>query len=149
MPARAPQIIIDTSVIVSALRSRKGASSAVLIALDRRAVQAHLSLPLFMQYCELVGRQAEEFAYSPEEVVEVIEAVCERSTFHDIHFLWRNFLDDPGDEMVLDLAVAARAEFVVTHNVRHFRGVRRFGIEVMTPVQLLRRLEVMNEHDPR
>jgi predicted nucleic acid-binding protein len=47
-------------------------------------------------------------------------------------------LPDPGDEFLLELAVAGRADAIVTHNVRHFAGVERFGIQVMTPREFLK-----------
>jgi len=40
----------------------------------------------------------------------------------DIHYLWRPFLPDPDDDMVLELAFAANCDFIVTHNTGDFRG---------------------------
>lgn len=59
----------------------------------------------------------------------------------DIHFRLRPVLRDPGDEFILELAVAGRADAIITHNVRHFVGVERFGIRVMTPREFLRTIE--------
>jgi predicted nucleic acid-binding protein len=59
----------------------------------------------------------------------------------DIHFRLRPVLPDPGDEFLLELAVAGRADGIVTHNVRHFVGVERFGIRVMTPREFLKTME--------
>ena len=55
----------------------------------------------------------------------------------DVHFRLRPALPDPGDEFLLELAVAGRADAIVTHNVRHFVGAERFGIPVMTPREFL------------
>jgi predicted nucleic acid-binding protein len=57
-----------------------------------------------------------------------------------VFYLWRPFLRDPKDDMVLELAVAAGARFVVTHNKRHFDGTGRFGIEAVSPSELLKKL---------
>ena len=35
-----------------------------------------------------------------------------------IFFLWRPFLKDPKDDMVLELAVEAEVEYIVTHNLK-------------------------------
>ena len=50
-------------------------------------------------------------------------------------------MHDPRDEFVLELAVAAGCQAIVTHNTRDFAGTDRFGVEVLTPGQFLRRLE--------
>lgn len=55
-----------------------------------------------------------------------------------IHFLWRPFLHDPGDDMLLELAVAGRATHIVTSNLRHFAGMEQaFAIQAVTPAQFL------------
>ena len=67
-----------------------------------------------------------------------IPGFAARSELRLIHFLWRPFLPDPADDMVLELAVAARATHIVTFNVRHFVDVERvFGIRPVTPGQFL------------
>ncbi len=56
----------------------------------------------------------------------------------DIHFLWPSFSPDPKDDMVLELAVAAGATHIVTHNTRHFPEADSFGIQVLAPRAFLR-----------
>jgi predicted nucleic acid-binding protein len=58
-----------------------------------------------------------------------------------IYFLWRPYLRDPKDDHVLELAVAASADAVVTYNKRDFKGIERFGIAVFNPYEYLVRLE--------
>ena len=72
----------------------------------------------------------------------VLDYLCLGGERREIYFLWRPFLRDPGDEMVLEVAVGARVATIVTHNVRDFAGVQeRFGIRVATPGEVLRELE--------
>ena len=59
---------------------------------------------------------------------------------HAISFRWRPFLNDPDDDFILELAVSANARYIVTHNLRNFAGVESFGIEGITPAQMLIRL---------
>jgi hypothetical protein len=55
----------------------------------------------------------------------------------EIFYLWRPFLADPSDDMILELAFAADCQYIVTHNVRHFAGCERFGVEAITPGDFL------------
>ena len=50
-----------------------------------------------------------------------------------VFYLWRPGLRDPGDDMVLETAVAARVDCIVTHNIKDFTGADRFGVRVVTP----------------
>ncbi|MQA92283.1 MAG: hypothetical protein GEU90_18990 [Gemmatimonas sp.] len=68
----------------------------------------------------------------------VLDYLCQVSDLKEVFFLWRPFLSDPGDEMVLEIAVGGRAEVIVTHNLRDFAGVEdRFGIRVLSPAAFL------------
>lgn len=74
-------------------------------------------------------------------VDDVLDFVCSVAYHQAIFFLWRPALRDPGDDMVLELAVAAGADFVVTFNTRDFAGSERFGLRVVRPGELLRLLD--------
>jgi len=56
---------------------------------------------------------------------------------HKIHYLWRPFLPDPKDDMVLEIAVAGQCEYIVTYNEKDFRGAAQFGVKVVTPQAFL------------
>jgi len=56
---------------------------------------------------------------------------------HKIYFLWRPTLSDVGDELVLELAVAARCEYIVTHNISDFKNLDKFDIQAITPKEFL------------
>jgi predicted nucleic acid-binding protein len=64
---------------------------------------------------------------TPVEVDELLDIICLLGVKHEVRYLWRPLLRDPGDEFILELAVAARADAVVTHNVRDFSGAEKFG----------------------
>jgi PIN domain len=71
--------------------------------------------------------------------------ICLAGKRQPIFFRWRPTLPDPADDMVLELAVAANCDAIVTHNRRHFRGVGRFGIRVLSPAKFLVELGDRNE----
>ncbi len=132
--------VVDTNVIVAALRSRRGASFAIVQGLGK-AWTPLISVPLILEY-EAAGKREAQRLGIPESTVEaIIRAFCFVGRETDVHFLLRPFLADPGDEFLLELAVAGRAAALVTHNLRHFAGVERFGIQVLTPREFLRIIE--------
>ena len=55
----------------------------------------------------------------------------------DVHFLWRPFLRDPDDDMVLECAVASGSQFIVTHNVKDFKRSPELKVKAVTPAEFL------------
>jgi predicted nucleic acid-binding protein len=66
---------------------------------------------------------------------------------HAISFRWRPMLSDPDDDFILELAVAADAGYIVTYNLRNFAGVERFGLEAITPAQMLLKLQEVKRYE--
>lgn len=133
-------IVLDTNVVVSALRSRRGASFAIL----RRIGEAWtplISVPLILEYEAVGTREAGLLKIPTQRVEAIVRAFCFYGRETPIYFRLRPYLPDPGDELLLELAVAGRADAIVTHNVRHLAGAERFGVEVVTPREFLRRIE--------
>jgi predicted nucleic acid-binding protein len=95
-----------------------------------------------LEYEASLLRHAEQLGLSEAEVTALVDYLCSVGVAQQIHFLWRPALHDPRDEFVLELAVAAGCQAIVTHNTRDFAGADRFGVEVLTPGKFLRRLEV-------
>jgi predicted nucleic acid-binding protein len=126
--------------LVSALRSRRGASFAMIREIGQKWAPL-ISVPLILEY-EAVGKRQAELLKIPETTIDaLVHAFCFFGRETDIHFHLRPFLPDPGDEFLLELAVAGRAHAIVTHNVHHFVGVERFGIRIMTPREFLKTIE--------
>ena len=133
-------VVLDTNVVVAALRSRRGASFAILSQIGL-AWTPLISVPLILEY-EAVGlRQADLLNIPAESIEAIIRAFCYFGRETPVYFRLRPSLPDPEDEFLLELAVAGRASAIVTHNVKHFAEAERFGIPVMTPREFLRRIE--------
>ena len=130
------KVVLDTNVLVAAFRSRNGASFELLRLLGSEApFRPCLSVPLVLEYEMALRRLAD---VDDARVAAVLDYLCEVSELKEIFFLWRPFLSDPGDEMVLEVAVWGGAEVIVTHNLRDFAGVEdRFGIRVLSPSAFL------------
>ncbi len=136
--------MLDTDVIVAALRSPSGASAAILQLLDEERATLLLSVPLVLEY-EAICRLPEHriiSRLSVEEVRAFVDALVEIAEPVDLHFRWRPLLPDPGDEMVLETAMNGQADLLVTFNQRDYRDVpEKFGIKVLLPRDALRRLK--------
>jgi putative PIN family toxin of toxin-antitoxin system len=137
------RFVIDTDVIIAALRSPRGASAALVgAALDHQIVML-ASVPLFFEYeakctspvhwtaAGLTHEQAQVFVDGLTALIEPVKT----------HYLWRPTLRDPNDEMVLETAVNGRADAIVTFNLRDYGAVPgRFNIEVLTPATAIWRV---------
>ena len=133
-------IVLDTNVVYSALRSRRGASFALLRMLGTEAYRAHLTVPLYLEYEEQAARLVEDHMLEPEAMADILDFICEAMCLDMVYFLWRPFLRDADDDMVLEAAVAGGCSHIVTHNTKDFQGVEQFGLAVLTPGQFLRLL---------
>lgn len=138
------RVVLDTSVVVAALRSRLGASNALLRLIPLKKLEPLASPPLFLEYEEVLLRAEQRLAHglSIEQVHRFLAELAAWITPVELHFRWRPQVNDPGDEMVLETAINGRAEALVTHNTRHFQAAAlRFGLTVLTPQEALRRLK--------
>ncbi|MFQ5506668.1 MAG: putative toxin-antitoxin system toxin component, PIN family [Planctomycetota bacterium] len=131
------RIVLDTNVLIAGLRSRRGASYRLLRLLGRRRFVTVLSVPLALEYESAAKRQSRSLGLRHSDIDGILDYLCRVSERRQIFYLWRPFLRDSGDDMVLELAVEADAEFIVTYNVRDFSGTEQFGVTAVTPLAFL------------
>jgi putative PIN family toxin of toxin-antitoxin system len=137
------RVVLDTSVVVAALRSRSGAANAVLRLVAGRRLVALATPPLFLEYEELLKRPEQQLAHGmkPEAIDEFLAELAALVEPVDVRFQWRPQTRDPSDEMVVEAAVNGNADAIVTHNVKDFAAAgERLGIAVMSPAGLLRKV---------
>ena len=135
--------VLDTDVIVAALRSPTDASAALLRAALEGRFTLLASVPLIIEYEATCSRADHRRAagLSEAEVRQFLDAVAALAEPVETHFLWRPRLRDPEDEMVLDAAVNGQAHAIVTFNLRDFGTTpQEFGIAVLKPREALFRL---------
>ncbi len=132
--------MIDTNVLVAALRSKRGASFRLLTLLGNERWQTNLSVPLFFEYEDVLKRRDISLTLSSEEIDDVLDFICTQANLREIFYLWRPVLPDPKDDFVLELAVESGSDFIITFNIRDFAPSKRFGIVAITPREFLQKL---------
>ena len=133
----APNIVIDTNVVIAALRSKRGASSKLLSLVGTQKFEIHDSVPLILEYEDVIQRHREDVGLSQTDVSTLIDSLCALAQHHEIYFLWRPSLSDANDELILELAVSAHCDYIVTHNKADFKGIKKFGIKAVSPREFL------------
>ena len=134
------QIVIDTNVVIAALRSKRGASYKLLMLLGSDRLEVHISIPLALEYEDAAKRLLGSIALSADEIEDILDYIFFVANYHQIFYLWRPFLKDPKDDMVLELAVKSHCDWIVTYNKNDFQGIERFGIGVMTAKEFLQKI---------
>ena len=132
--------MIDSNVIISALKSSAGASFQLIARLRSGAFKTAVTAPLVFEYQDFASRPGLLPHLTKVEINSFLDWLVSVSSLHKVHFLWRPLLRDPKDDMVLEAAMACSADFLVTHNLSDFKPAASLGVSVVTPAELLSKL---------
>jgi predicted nucleic acid-binding protein len=130
-------VVLDTNVVVSAVRSRQGASAVILLLWNEGKFQMNVSVPLALEYESVLKRESVQTGMSLEEANDFVAFICANSIRHDHLIHRRPIVSDPGDDFLAELAIGCGCSHVVSHNTRHLLELRGHGIKVVTPAQFL------------
>jgi len=130
-------IVIDTNVVFSGLRSSRGASYALLSLIADEKIRFAVSTALIFEYEDVLKRNLTRTPYSKSEVDEFLDSMVLLGNRCSSYFLWRPFLQDSKDDMVLELAVVSGATEIITYNLKDFKGTEKFGIVAISPLDYL------------
>jgi len=137
------QIVLDTSVVISALRSDRGASAEVI----RRAMLGELTIlmdhKLAYEYRDVAfrARQLHVSGKSREQIADILQLLEAQAEAVRVYFTPRPLSPDPNDDMVLDVAINGQADAIVTFNTKHFESAAaQYNIAVVRPAELLTRI---------
>lgn len=138
------RLVVDTDVMVAALRSPSGASAELLRRLDLGLATMLVSVGLALEYeaiCMLPEHRIVS-GLTEGDVRAVLDYIVDRADRVIPWFRWRPRLRDANDELVLDTAVNGGADAIVTFNRRDYGAIpAEFGIAVLLPREVLRRME--------
>ncbi|GJQ57386.1 MAG: putative toxin-antitoxin system toxin component, PIN family [Candidatus Scalindua sp. AMX11] len=135
------KIVLDSNILYAGLYSNKGASYQILKDVRNRKVNPVLTVSLYEEYSDILRRPPLSDVINEREITGFLDFFCKRATFQEVFFLWRPFLKDPKDDLVLEAAVASQSRIIITHNIRDFKGIEKFGIEAILPREYLKRRE--------
>lgn len=132
------RVVLDTNVLVAAVRSRQGASFAIVSSIPSPEFEPCLSVGLYAEWQDVLTRTENlPPGLAPEDALRFLRYLASQSHLQEIHFLWRPFLPDPDDDLVLEMALSAGCRHIITHNVRHFRGSETLGVTAISPGDFL------------
>lgn len=132
------KIVLDTNVLVAATRSRRGASFELLSLLPDARFQIALSVALYTEWQDVMTRPEHlPPGMEPEDAQGFLRYLASVAHLQDVYYLWRPFLRDPDDDMVLECAVASGSRYLVTHNLRDFQKIAQLGVQPVTPAEFL------------
>lgn len=135
------RVVLDTNVIHAGLRSSRGASFRILQLTGRSLFRPAVSVPLILEYESVASRLIGITPLTAEDIDTVIDYLCSVSHHQEIFFAWRPALRDPADDFILELAVAADCELIVTFNPEDFRGSEEYAVHAIAPSNFLSLLE--------
>lgn len=137
------RVVFDTCVWVASIRSRRGASFALLSEIPFRRFRFGTSVALFLEYREQLKLTSMEDStkLSAVQIDAILSALAHHTEEVPIFYQLRPNLKDANDDMVFECAANYGAEAIITHNVKHFMNPQlRYDIEVLTPGAFLQRI---------
>lgn len=140
---RVPKIVIDTNVVVSAMLSSKGTSFKLISLIGKQHFDYVMSVPLMIEYEDVLKRNNPKIPISRKAVNSILDRLCYHADLREIFFLWRPYLKDPKDDLVLELAFEANCKAIVTYNLNDFKNIGKFGLEAITPKTFLKQIGVI------
>jgi len=134
------KIVIDTNVMVAALKSKRGASYKLLSIIDEEKFQISISVSLIFEYEDVLKRRDLKLNLETEDIDDILDYICKVADKREIFYLWRPYLKDAKDDLLLELAVESESNFILTYNKRDFESIDKFGLQALTPKEFLKKI---------
>jgi len=134
-------IVLDTNVLLSALKSRNGQSFKLFRKILDGKVKIAISVALILEYESILKKCLDRSIFSDDEIEAVINVICNIGEKTRIYYLWRPYLRDYFDDHVLEVAMNAGCKKIITFNLKDFVETEKLGIKAMTPGEFLNELE--------
>ena len=135
-------VVIDTNVVLSALQSKNGKSFGLISKIGSGLFDFAISVPLILEYEAILKNHLDRNIFSDSDIEDFIDYICSVGIKTKIFYLWRPYLRDPFDDHVLELAINAGAETIITFNKKDFLKAESLGMKIQTPKEFLEEMEV-------
>ncbi len=137
------KIVLDTNILVSALMSQNGSSNKILVWLFENPKKINIvSNTLISEFSDVLNRKENINKFNnltKQDIESFLDDICLISHHQNINFLWRPFLKDIKDDMILEVAFNGNADYIITNNIKDFDEVTdKFNIKVLTSAQFLK-----------
>jgi putative PIN family toxin of toxin-antitoxin system len=136
------RVVLDTCILYSALRSSTGASHRIVKSMPNPKFRPMVSTPVFFEYEEVLRRPKQFPHLSPQDIEDFLDFISSACDHVRINFLWRPQLQDPEDDLILELAVSGQADAIITYNQRDFVGSDQVGIRIISPGELIKEISI-------
>ncbi|MFZ0544623.1 MAG: putative toxin-antitoxin system toxin component, PIN family [Candidatus Promineifilaceae bacterium] len=132
------RVVLDTNILIAASRSNRGASYRLLRLIPDKRFQICLSMSLYLEYLDVLTRPQHRLkGLSNQQITGAVRYLASQAHLQEVYFHWRPFLPDSKDDMILELADAARAKRIISFNLKDFRDIEQFGIVALRPRDFL------------
>ena len=126
--------VIDTNVLVSGMIAPSGNEALLLLSLGQKLVCSCFSAEILQEYEEVLRRP--KFGFEADEVESLLRLIRRRGE------LIRSapilpLSPDPGDDKFIACALAAKSEFLVTGNKRHYQESWLSGTKLVNAGELI------------
>ena len=129
-------IVVDTNVVVSGVRSRRGAANLILNGMLSGDMQFALPPALMLEYEDVLkrpGMLGDPPSISHEQLDVILDTLCMMAVEVSPWFRFRPFLNDPKDDHVVECAMAAGARIILSGDkVFRHEDVSAFGLVWLT-----------------
>lgn len=126
------------------MKCQRGASYKLVSLVPSKRFSIAISVPLIIEYEDVLKRGKLPGSITEKDITDFIDFFCYVGEHQDIFFLWRPFLTDSSDDLVLEVTVASDCEAIVTHNKRHFKDAEKFGLKILDPKEFLVEIGVIS-----
>lgn len=142
------QIILDTNILIAAFRSRRGAANLLLDKLNDPRWRVNVSMSLLLEYEDVLKRSEMNSFVSESDVNDFLDGLCSIAEYQNIFYLWRLLAKDLSDAFILELAVRANADFIITYNQKDFPAAGKFWCKISHAERIFTiRRRFINDHD--
>ena len=131
------KVVLDTNVLISAILFG-GKPRQILEKAIRRQIRLCLSEPILEELKGILQRS--KFDYSPEMIQFILTELIGIADFVNPSETINVVLEDPEDNRILERAVEAKANYIITGDFHLLKLNRYLDIEVLNAAAFLERL---------